>query len=72
MRKTAYVFGTIVLVIASIGMWEKFASIAIEPVTATSFEPSSAAVSPFELMLKSGKDLPNEHPVDHTYVYLNQ
>jgi hypothetical protein len=72
MRKTACLFGTIVLVIASIGMREKFASIAIEPVAATSFESSSAAMSPFELMLKSGKDLRNEHPVDYSYVYLNQ
>jgi len=72
MRKTACVFGTIVLIIVSIGMWEKFASITIEPVTATPFEPSNAAVSPFELMLKSRKDLPSEHPIDYTYVYLNQ
>jgi hypothetical protein len=71
MHKTAYVFGTIVLIIASIGMWEKFASITIEPVTATPFEPSGAAISPFELMLKNGKAIPNAHHVDYTYVYLN-
>jgi len=60
MHKTVGVFATLALIIAAVGMWAKFAPVATEFVTAAT-EPSTGAISPFELMLRNGKAIPNQY-----------
>ena len=61
MRKAVTVFVTIALIIALVGMWVKFAPVATEAVTAAGIKPSTDAISPFELMSRSSKALPNQY-----------
>jgi len=73
MRKTVTVFVTIALLIAFVGMWVKFASVATEAVTAAEVQPLSNAISPFELTLKNGTSLPDGYyGGDYTHVYRNR
>ncbi len=59
MRKAVGVFATMALIIALIGM--RFAPVATEAVTAAAVKPSTGAISPFELMSRSSKALPNQY-----------
>ena len=61
MRKAVEIFAATALIIALIGMWMRFAPIATEPVTAAGIKPSTGAISPFELMSRSSKALPNQY-----------
>jgi hypothetical protein len=58
MRKAMGVVVLVALIMAVIGIWAKVIPIATKPVIATTIEASNARISPFELMLKSGNDLP--------------
>jgi hypothetical protein len=61
MRKAIGVFATMALIVALIGMWMRFAPVATESVTAAGVQPSTGAISPFELMSRSSKALPNQY-----------
>ena len=61
MRKTVGVFVTMALIIALMGMWVRSAPIATESVTAAGDQSSTGAISPFELMSKNHKALPNQY-----------
>ena len=61
MRKAIAVSVTTVLIFALIGMWMRFAPVATESVTAPGAQPSSGAISPFELMSGSSKALPKQY-----------
>jgi hypothetical protein len=64
MRKAIAVSVTTALIFALIGMWMRFAPDVAESVTAPGAQPSSGAVSPFELMLASSKALPKQYYKD--------
>ncbi len=61
MRKAVGVFATTALIIALIGMWVRSAPVATESVTAAGVKLSTGAISPFELMSKNRKALPNQY-----------
>jgi hypothetical protein len=61
MRKAVGVFAMMGLIILLVGMWMKSAPIATEAVTVVKPKPSSGAISPFELMSRSSKALPNQY-----------
>jgi hypothetical protein len=61
MRKAVGVFLTMALIIALVGMWMRSAPVATESVTAAGVQPSTAAISPFELMSRSSKALPSQY-----------
>jgi hypothetical protein len=61
MRKAIGVFTAIALVIALIGIWTRFAPVATKAVTAARPEPSTGAISPFELMSGSSHALPHQY-----------
>jgi hypothetical protein len=63
MPKTC-VFATMALIIAAVAMWLSFAPVATESVTAAAVEPSTGAISPFELTLRNGKTLPHQYYAD--------
>jgi hypothetical protein len=70
MRKAIGVFATMALIIALIGISMRSAPVAMEPVTAAGFRPSTGAISPYELTLNYGKSLPDaRHTGDYTHVY---
>jgi hypothetical protein len=60
----SFVFATMALVIAAVAVWVSFAPVATESVTAGGAEPSTGAISPFELSLKNGKALPDQYYAD--------
>jgi hypothetical protein len=60
MRKAIAVSVTTALIFALIGMWMRFGPVATEWVTAAGVQPSTAAISPSELMSRSDKALPSE------------
>jgi hypothetical protein len=64
MRKAIGVFLTVALIIALVGMWMRSAPVATESVTAAAAQPPAGAISPFELMSKSRKALPNQYYPD--------
>jgi hypothetical protein len=62
MRKTALVAIAAALIGAAIGIWATL--VATNPGTASAGKPSTAAISPFEIMEKHGRDLPPGQSVD--------
>ena len=58
MRKTTVVAATAILVAAGIGLWMALAHLATDSATASTDKPATAAMSPFEMMTKPGKELP--------------
>ena len=61
MRKVFHVFATMAVIIALIGMWVRFAPVATQSLTAERAEPSARMISPFELMSRTSKALPNQY-----------
>ncbi len=61
MRKAVAVFVTTALIFALIGVWMRFGLVATESVTTAGVQPSTAAISPSELMSRSNKALPNQY-----------
>jgi hypothetical protein len=64
MRKAIAVSVTTALIFALIGAWMRFALVATESVTAPGAQPSSGAISPFELMSGSSNALPKQYDRD--------
>jgi hypothetical protein len=64
MRKAACLFAAIALISALIGMWAKFEPVATKSVTAARVEPSTTKTSPFELMSRRSKALPQQYYED--------
>ncbi len=58
MRKTTLVAAAAALIAAGIGLWAAVAHIATNSATASTDTPATAAMSPFEIMKKTGKELP--------------
>jgi hypothetical protein len=61
MRKTVSVFAAMAMIIALIGLWVRFASVATQTVTAAGAKPPTGAISPFELMSRNRQALPNQY-----------
>jgi hypothetical protein len=58
MRKTTVVAATAILVAAGMGLWMALAHLATDSATASTDKSATAAMSPFEMMNKPGKELP--------------
>ena len=58
MRKITLVIVTVVLIAAGIGIWAASAYVVNNPETTSTGKTSTAAMSPFEIMEKHGKNLP--------------
>jgi hypothetical protein len=58
MRKTTIAAAAAALIAAGIGIWAALAHVATISTTASTDEPATATMSPFEIMRKPGKELP--------------
>ena len=61
MRRAVGVFATMALIIVLVSMWMKPVPIAVEALTAARPTPSPDVISPFELMSRTSKSLPNQY-----------
>jgi len=59
MRTTTLVAVTSAVIAAGIGIWAALAHVAAKPETISTGKPSTAAMSPFEIMAKPSKNLPS-------------
>jgi hypothetical protein len=64
MRKTTVATATAILIAAAIGLWIGLAHLATKSATASTDKPATAAMSPFEMMSKSGRELPAGQSAD--------
>jgi hypothetical protein len=64
MRKTTVVAATAILIAAGMGLWMALAHLAADSATASTDKPATAAMSPFEMMAKPGKELPAGQSAD--------
>jgi len=64
MRKTTVVAATAILIAAGMGLWMALAHLATDSATASTDKPATAAMSPFEMMAKPGKELPAGQSAD--------
>jgi hypothetical protein len=61
MRKAIAVSAMTALIFALMGIWMRFGPVATQSVTAAAVQPSTAPISPSELMSRSDKALPNQY-----------